>query len=62
MAKEKACKACKTVYEGSKCPECGSNESVDTFKGKIALFNPESSEIAQKLSLKKKGVFAVRLR
>ena len=62
MAKEKACKACKTIYEGSKCPACGSSENVDTFKGKIALFHPEHSEIAGKLNLKQKGTFAVRLR
>ena len=36
MAKQKACKDCKTVYEGgTKCPKCGSGESTESFKGKI---------------------------
>jgi len=62
MAKEKACKECKTVYEGAKCPKCGSSEGVDGFKGKIAVLNPEESEIAKELSIKEKGIFATRLR
>jgi RNA polymerase subunit RPABC4/transcription elongation factor Spt4 len=62
MAKEKACKNCRMVYEGPKCPGCGSNENVDTFKGKVYILIPEESEIAGKLNNKKKGVFAVKLR
>ena len=62
MPKEKACKECRTIYEGTKCPVCGSTESVDGFKGKIVVLNPEESEIAKKLGINKKGVFATRLR
>jgi DNA-directed RNA polymerase subunit E" len=58
----KACRQCRTLYEGAKCPECGSNESLDSFKGKVMVLNPEQSEISKKLSLTKKGLFAVRLR
>lgn len=60
--KEKACKECRTVYEGTKCPNCGSSESVDSFKGKIVVLDPEKSEIAKKLGIVKKGKFAARLR
>ena len=62
MPKEKACKTCKTVYEGTKCPKCGSTESIDTFKGKINILKPENSEVAEKLGLKEKGTFAIKLR
>ena len=62
MAKEKACKNCRMIYEGSKCPNCAGTEGVDTFKGKVTVVNPENSEIAKNLSLKTKGMFAVRLR
>ncbi|HTZ41788.1 MAG TPA: transcription elongation factor subunit Spt4 [Candidatus Omnitrophota bacterium] len=61
MAKQKACKICKKVYEGDKCPNCGSKESSDSFKGRIVVMNPEKSEIAPKLGLKDKGNFAVKL-
>ena len=62
MAKQKACKECRTVYEGSKCPACGSTDSTDSFKGKVVVIDPEKSEIAQKLGIKKNGTFASRLR
>tara|TARA_Y100000310_G_C20659652_1_gene803994 strand:- start:531 stop:719 length:189 start_codon:yes stop_codon:yes gene_type:complete len=62
MAKAKACKECKSIYEGAKCPKCGSSESVDGFKGKVAILKPEESEIAKNLEVKEKGVFAIRLR
>jgi DNA-directed RNA polymerase subunit E" len=61
MAKEKACKNCKTIYSGaSKCPSCDSEESNEGFKGRIIVVNPEDSEIAKNLKLDKKGEFAIR--
>ena len=60
MAKEKACKQCRTVYEGSKCPKCGSSEHSDNFKGKVVVLNPDESVIAKNLKLKDKGQYALR--
>lgn len=62
MASEKACKQCRTIYTGSKCPKCGSTEFTDSFKGKFIVLNPEQSEIAKNLAIKESGFFAVRLR
>ena len=62
MAALKACKQCRNLFEGASCGMCNSKESVDSFKGKIAVLNPEGSEVANKLSLHKKGTFAIRLR
>jgi DNA-directed RNA polymerase subunit E" len=62
MVKPKACKLCKTIYEGEKCPKCDSKESTEGFKGKIALLNPEKSEIAQKINIKEKGIFAIKVK
>ena len=62
MAKQKACRICSRIYEGDKCPQCGSKESTDSFKGRISVLNPEKSEIAQKLRIKEKGSFAVKTR
>ncbi len=50
------------IYEGSKCPNCDSKESIDNFKGRIIVLNPEKSEIAQKIKLTKKGNFAIKNR
>jgi len=60
MAKQKACKKCKTIFSGAKCPKCGSEESTDAFKGKVFILNPEESEVSQKLKIKEKGEYAIR--
>lgn len=62
MTKEKACRNCKTIFNGVKCPKCGESEGVDSFKGKVSILNPERSEIASKLGIKAKGFFAIRLK
>ncbi len=62
MAKEKACKHCKMIFEGASCPNCQSTDSVDNFKGKITVLDPENSEVAKNMGIKGKGVFALRLR
>lgn len=58
----RACKQCKTIVnEGNKCPECGSEELTDSYKGKVIILNPEKSEVAKNLKHSKKGTFAVKL-
>lgn len=49
------------VVDGAKCPSCGSEELSESFKGKVAILNPEASEFAQKLKISKKGVYAIKL-
>ncbi len=60
--KPRACKICNTIHEEEKCPKCDSRESIEGFKGRIFLLNPEKSEIAPKLKLKDKGNFAIKTR
>lgn len=63
MAKPKACKICKRIYEtGEKCPDCDAKELTESFKGRVYIFNSEKSEIAKKLNVKKKGNFAIKTR
>jgi DNA-directed RNA polymerase subunit E" len=58
----KACKHCKALIEsGSTCPQCGSTEISEHFKGKVSIINPEQSELAKNLKIHKKGVFAIKL-
>ena len=60
--KFKACRQCKRIIEsGNKCPECGSDDVVDSFKGKILVTNPEKSTLAQNLKVNKKGTYALKL-
>ena len=62
MAKSKACKICRSIYEGTKCPNCDSKESNENFKGRTIILDAEKSEIAQKLNIKNKGEFAIKTR
>jgi len=62
MPKQKACKICNTIYEGEKCTRCGSKESIEGFKGRIIVKDPEKSEIAKKLNIKEKGEYAIKTR
>ena len=62
MAKQKACKICKTIYEGEKCPKCDSKEHTENFKGRIVVLNAEKSEIAKKIDIKDNGTFAIKIR
>ncbi len=61
MKSQKACKACKTVFEEAKCPQCGSQEFSEHFKGAIIILQPDKSEIAKKININKSGIFAIRL-
>lgn len=62
MTAKKACKLCNTIYEGDKCPNCGSQEHVAEFKGKVIIFDTENSEIAKNLKIKKTGAYAIKTR
>lgn len=59
MAK-KACKDCKIIYEGDRCPKCGSQNSSDSWKGRVIIIDPENSEIAKKLKINEKGAYAIK--
>ncbi len=58
--KEKACKKCRLIVEGTKCPLCGGNQFNENWKGRVIILD-EESEIAKKLKLKGKGEFAVKV-
>lgn len=62
MAKAKACRMCRRIFEGEKCPSCDSKETTESFKGRVVVLNPEKSEIANKLKIKEKGNFAIKVR
>ena len=60
MTKEKVCKNCNLIYEGDRCPGCGSQEYSEEAKGRIIVLDPENSEIAKKLKIEKKGAYAIK--
>jgi DNA-directed RNA polymerase subunit E" len=57
---KKACKKCKVLVTEDKCPLCGSTELSDSWKGRSIVLKPAESEIAKKLGITNKGVFAIK--
>lgn len=62
VSKTKACRKCKALYEGDKCPNCESSEGIEGWKGKAVIINPEQSEIAKKINITKPGTYAIKTR
>tara|TARA_B100000315_G_C14563093_1_gene581504 strand:- start:1820 stop:2008 length:189 start_codon:yes stop_codon:yes gene_type:complete len=62
MSKKKVCKSCKHFYEGSECTLCKSKDVSTSWQGRIAVINPEKSEIGKKIEIKEKGEYALKVR
>ncbi|MBD3263376.1 DNA-directed RNA polymerase subunit E'' [Candidatus Woesearchaeota archaeon] len=61
MAKKKACKICKKLVRGDKCPHHPDAKLVDNWKGRVIILDPEKSEIAKKLEVHEAGEYAIRI-
>lgn len=57
---KKACKICRRIHEGDKCPKCNNKESTESWKGRVIILKPEESEIAKKLKIAEKGIYAIK--
>jgi DNA-directed RNA polymerase subunit E" len=60
--KEKACKNCRFISNGSVCPNCKSSNLSDDWTGLVIVLDAERSEIAKKMRVKSPGRYAVRVR
>lgn len=57
---KKACKKCKILVEGEKCPLCQGTHLIESWKGRVIILKPEESEIAKKMNIKQKGTYAIK--
>jgi len=62
MSKKKACKRCKLFVEEDTCPQCGTSSFTNSWQGRLYVTDVNGSEIAQKLGIKLKGEYAVKVR
>ena len=60
--KKKACKKCKLFVSGNECPNCGSTDFTQTWQGRIYILDPNKSAIAEKIDMKTKGEYAIKVR
>ena len=60
--KKKACKQCKMFVEEDSCPMCHSESFSQTWQGRIYIADAARSEVAQKVGLKVKGEYAIKVK
>lgn len=58
---KKACKKCKRLLSGDKCPVCKTSKLTKDWKGRIFIVDPEKSELAKKIGIKEAGEYAIRV-
>jgi DNA-directed RNA polymerase subunit E" len=62
MAKKKACKRCKLFVEENECPICKTSSFSTSWQGRLLITDFENSMIAQKIGIKAKGEYAIKVR
>ncbi|HLD01105.1 MAG TPA: transcription elongation factor subunit Spt4 [Candidatus Nanoarchaeia archaeon] len=62
MSKKKVCKKCKLFVEGDTCPICKSANFSTSWQGRVYITDTENSLIANKMGLKLKGEYAIKVR
>jgi DNA-directed RNA polymerase subunit E" len=62
MAKKEACKRCKYFFDGETCPICSSSSKTSTWQGRLFIGDAERSMIAEKVGIKAKGEYAIKVR
>lgn len=58
----KVCKTCRLFVEGPTCPICKGNQFSESWKGRVFVSNSEKSEIAEKIGVKTKGEYAIKVK
>ena len=48
--------------EKDKCPNDGSDQFTDNWKGKIVIIDSNKSEIAKKVGITARGEYAIKIR
>ena len=59
---KKVCKQCKLFVESNQCPLCKGNQFSTTWQGRINVLDPLKSKIAEKINMKAKGEYAIKVR
>lgn len=60
--KKKVCKRCKMFVEGNECPVCKTNQFSTNWQGRLSVIDPAKSMIAEKIGLKSKGDYSIKVR
>ncbi len=62
MAKrERACKECRRLVQGSECPACKTSDLTKNWEGIVIVVDPDS-EIARTVGIDTPGKYAIKMR
>lgn len=61
MAKEKACRKCKSLTTGKVCPVCKSSDLSPDWQGLILVFDPQKSLVANTLEITAPSRYALKV-
>ncbi|MFB6204056.1 MAG: transcription elongation factor subunit Spt4 [Candidatus Nanohaloarchaea archaeon] len=60
---ERACKNChRLVEDETECPVCKNNDLSESYSGLVVIYDPDDSEIAEKLNIQTPGRYAIRVK
>lgn len=62
MAKKEACRRCKLFVGGDVCPSCGTSSFTTSWQGRLYIVDVAKSMIAEKIGVKVKGEYAIKVR
>jgi DNA-directed RNA polymerase subunit E" len=57
-----ACKRCKRLIKTKKCSKCNTTDVTEKWKGSVTIFDPDKSEIAQKMEITFPGSYALKVK
>lgn len=62
VKKEKilTCRECGYMTSNKKCPNCGSDQFIDKYKGKAVIFDSSKSHVADVIGAKENGAYALK--
>ena len=58
----RACRNCKIIIEENICPICRGTDLSDDYSGLLVVLEPEGSQMAQQMEIKKEGRYALKIR
>jgi DNA-directed RNA polymerase subunit E" len=58
----RACRNCKIIIEENVCPICRGTDLSDDYSGLLVVLEPEGSQMAQEMEIKKEGRYALKIR
>ena len=59
--RRKVCKKCKLFVDGNTCPICKGNDFSTNWKGRLNVLDAERSMVADKVNIKVKGEYAIKV-